>query len=96
LEDLNRYRAPAQLLKALAHPVRLCIVHGLLREGTCNVNHIKECLNLPQSTVSQQLAVLRAAGIVAGERRGTEVCYCLVDKRAAALVADLMGDGRRG
>jgi hypothetical protein len=33
---------------------------------------------------------------VAGERRGTEVCYCLVDKRAAALVADLMGDGRRG
>ncbi len=90
LEDLKRYRERADLLKALAHPVRLCIVSGLLREEGCNVNKIKDCLRLPQSTVSQQLAILRAAGIVAGERHGTRVFYRVVDERVRKLVALLM------
>lgn len=87
LEDLKQYRERADLLKALAHPVRLCIVSGLLREEGCNVNKIKDCLRLPQSTVSQQLAILRAAGIVAGERHGTGVFYRVVDDRVRRLVA---------
>ncbi|MDA8096938.1 MAG: ArsR family transcriptional regulator [Desulforudis sp.] len=92
MENLREFREQADLLKALAHPTRLCIVNGLLREEGCNVNRIKECLNLPQSTVSQQLAILRAAGIVEGERHGVEVCYRVVDDRAKRLVRTLMGD----
>lgn len=65
----------SEILKALAHPVRLCIVAGLLDKGKCNVNYMKECLGLPQSTVSQHLQKLRAAGIIAGERNGLEIFY---------------------
>lgn len=91
-EDIRRYRRDAELLKALAHPARLCILHGLLREDACRVGRIRECLGLPQSTVSQHLAVLRAHGIVDGEREGTAVCYRVVDQRAYRL-AQALWDG---
>ena len=91
MDDLKIFQGKADLLKALAHPTRLCIVNGLMREEGCNVNRIRECLSLPQSTVSQQLAILRAAGVVAGERHGTEVCYRVIDERAKAIVTVLMG-----
>lgn len=52
---------------------------GLL-DGGCNVTTIQECLNLPQSTVSQHLSKLKAAGIIKGERNGLEICYKVVDQ----------------
>ncbi|MDI6710173.1 MAG: metalloregulator ArsR/SmtB family transcription factor [Thermoanaerobacterales bacterium] len=90
-EDIRRYRRDADLLKALAHPARLCILHGLLREDACRVGRIRECLGLPQSTVSQHLAVLRAHGIVDGERQGTAVCYRVADRRVRRLAEALWG-----
>ncbi|NLG84750.1 MAG: winged helix-turn-helix transcriptional regulator [Firmicutes bacterium] len=69
------FREAAEVLKALAHPVRLCLVCGLVRCGGCAVREIQECLALPQATVSQQLAKLRAAGLVVARRRGKEVHY---------------------
>jgi ArsR family transcriptional regulator len=65
--NYNIYENEAELLKALAHPVRLCIVNGLLNKGTCNVSFMQNCLGMPQSTVSQHLQKLRVAGIVKGE-----------------------------
>lgn len=47
---------------------------------------MQECLDLPQSTVSQHLQKLRSAGIVATERNGLEVNYVLADSRAEQLV----------
>ncbi|NLJ77307.1 MAG: winged helix-turn-helix transcriptional regulator [Peptococcaceae bacterium] len=88
--DLALYREKADLLKALAHPTRLCIVHGLI-ENDCNVNGIIERLGMPQSTVSQQLAVLRNKGIIEGRRNGTVVCYSVVNKEARRFVNMLMG-----
>ena len=64
----------AQAFKALGHPMRLQLVAGLM-EQECNVKHMTECLGVAQATVSQQLAVLRAAGVVTHERRGNQVCY---------------------
>ena len=90
--DQKQLAESAELLKALAHPVRLCIVQGLLACGGCNVTHIRQCLSLPQSTVSQQLARLRRAGIVVGERRGLEVCYRVTNDVAAAVVRTLTKD----
>ena len=83
---LEDYQEMAELLKVLAHPVRLCIVHGLWHHGACNVSHMQECLDTPQSTISQHLQKLRAAGIIAGERRGTEVVYRVVDERVKAML----------
>lgn len=65
----------AEILKALGHPIRLCIVKGLIEQGENNVSYIQDCLDVPQSTLSQHLAKLKAAGIIDNERKGTEVYY---------------------
>jgi len=64
----------ALAFKALGHPMRLQLVTGLLSRE-CNVKRMTECLGVAQATVSQQLAVLRAAGVVKHERKGNQVCY---------------------
>ena len=64
----------AKVFKALGHPVRTRIVFDLL-ERECNVKHMTERLHVPQAGVSQQLAVLRAAGVVEYTRKGNQVCY---------------------
>jgi DNA-binding transcriptional ArsR family regulator len=92
MKYLEVYKKKAELLKALAHPTRLCIVHGLI-ENECNVNKIIECMQMPQSTVSQQLAILRNKGIIEGRRSGTEVCYSVVNDQVKELVASLMSNG---
>jgi DNA-binding transcriptional ArsR family regulator len=86
--DLKRYEEKAEKLKALAHPHRLCIVKGLI-DNKCNVTKIQECMELPQSTISQHLAKLKAAGIIIGERNGLEICYSVVDGEIAAMVREL-------
>jgi predicted transcriptional regulator len=78
VEDVEKYEKIADKLKALAHPHRLCIVKGLI-ENQCNVAKIQDCLAAPQSTVSQHLAKLKAAGIIAGKRNGLEICYSVID-----------------
>ncbi|MGE5560681.1 MAG: ArsR/SmtB family transcription factor [Chloroflexota bacterium] len=73
--DAEALTLAAETLKAMAHPVRLCILRGLMQQGACNVTKMQSCLGMPQSTVSQHLAKLRTAGLIAGERQGTEVIY---------------------
>lgn len=81
--------ARAELLKAIAHPVRLCILRGLAKTAECNVSHMQECLGLPQSTVSQHLARLRLAGLIGARRQGVEVYYSVVDPYAARVIEAL-------
>ncbi len=90
IDNMPKFEEIAELLKVIAHPVRLCIVNGLLEKGTCNVSFIQNCLNTPQSTISQHLQRLRSAGIVEGKRDGTEIYYSIADKRIANLVKDLL------
>jgi predicted transcriptional regulator len=73
--DFQQYTEIADLLKALAHPVRICIIRGLMSKGSCNVSYMQDCLSLPQSTVSQHLQKLKALGIIEGERNGLEINY---------------------
>jgi DNA-binding transcriptional ArsR family regulator len=87
--DLELLGQKAELLKAIAHPIRLCIIRGLLREGECNVNNIQACLDIPQSTLSQHLAKLRSAGIVKGRRHGTEIFYQVANQEIARVVLAL-------
>ncbi|MCX7748324.1 MAG: metalloregulator ArsR/SmtB family transcription factor [Clostridia bacterium] len=89
--DLKMYDEMAEKLKALAHPHRLCIVKGLIHNA-CNVTKIQECLELPQSTVSQHLSKLKAAGIIDGDRKGLEICYRVVDQDAVRIVEALFKD----
>lgn len=90
--DVKIYTERAELLKALAHPVRLCIVRGLIENGGCNVSHMQSCLGAPQSTISQHLQKLRAAGIISGIRNGLEINYQVCDQRVVQLVHILISE----
>lgn len=76
--------------KALGHPVRLQIVIGLV-SNECNVTKICKFLNLPQATISRHLQVLKASGIVKGERNGSEVCYHVIDKKIKRIISVIAG-----
>jgi ArsR family transcriptional regulator len=68
----------ADVLRTLAHPRRLDILHRLA-DGPREVGRLADELGLSQPNVSQHLAVLRAAGVVEAERDGREVRYRLAD-----------------
>jgi len=80
----------AEFFKALAHPIRIRILE-ILRAHDRSVQELQALLDLDQSTVSQQLAVLRAKNIVTARKEGTTVRYAIRD----ALVADLLDVARR-
>lgn len=88
----------AELLKAMAHPVRLCLVVGLVRNGGCIVREMQHCLSVPQATISQHLARLRAVGVVSTSRAGTQVRYevssALARKVAEAVLAAAGGSAK--
>jgi DNA-binding transcriptional ArsR family regulator len=81
------FQVEADLLKAMGHPIRLCILKGLSGVEACNVSHMQACLSVPQSTLSQHLGVLRNAGIVSGERNGPEVNYRIKDDRVCRILS---------
>lgn len=91
LMDSNneKFNEMAEIMKVLAHPVRLCIVKGLLENGGCNVSHMQNCLDAPQSTISQHLQKLRAAGIVEGRRKGLEINYKVCSSKAESIIKAL-------
>ncbi|SDE63984.1 transcriptional regulator, ArsR family [Desulfuromonas thiophila] len=82
------YAREAEILKVLGHPIRLKIVAGLISQ-TCNVKKIWECLQLPQATVSQHLALLKNKGIIEGRRDGVEVFYHVISDEARRVVLAL-------
>ena len=67
----------AVLAKALAHPARLGIIEMLHEKQGCIGCDIVDRIGLAQSTVSEHLRILKAAGIVTGEIEGPRVCYAL-------------------
>lgn len=79
--------AAGDLLRALAAPVRIAIVLQLRSSPRC-VHELVDALGVTQPLISQHLRVLKAAGVVRGDRRGREVVYRLVDDHLAHIVAD--------
>ncbi len=78
----------AMLLKTLAHPVRLMLA-CTLAEGEFSVGALEERLDIHQPTLSQQLGVLREAGVVETRRDGKQIFYRLTEKKAAQLIEAL-------
>jgi ArsR family transcriptional regulator len=79
----------SEILKAIGHPIRLCIVKGLLDQGENNVTYMQGCLDVPQSTLSQHLGKLKSVGIIECERKGTEVYYKLTNKDVIKIIKAL-------
>ncbi len=72
------YTVQAEVLKTLAHPRRLEIIH-LLSDGPREVTRLAEEMGISQPNVSQHLALMRSAGVVEAERDGRGVRYRLTD-----------------
>jgi ArsR family transcriptional regulator len=78
-------------LRALAHPVRWGILQRLAAEpGICACD-FTEFFDVSQPTISAHLKVLREAGLVTTQRKGTTICYTLVAERLGALAGQLAG-----
>lgn len=65
----------SELMRALAHPLRLKILEFIDRQGAINVNKIYNTLNIEQSITSQHLKILKMAGVVHAEKNGKFVTY---------------------
>ena len=82
-KEKARYEAQAKIIKAIAHPTRLFIVDELKRQERC-VYELTEMIGADMSTVSKHLSVLKGAGIVMDDKRGTQIYYrlkvpCILD-----------------
>ncbi|MEV0427226.1 ArsR/SmtB family transcription factor [Micromonospora sp. NPDC049836] len=84
------YQAKAELFRTLGHPVRIRALE-LLQDGPKPVRDLLAAIDVEPSNLSQQLAVLRRAGMVTSYREGPLVMYAL----STPDVADLLAAGRR-
>lgn len=73
----DRLQSAAEILRALAHPLRMKILEFIDQNGTINVNKIYNTLNLEQSITSQHLRILRMAGLVITQREGKFIHYSI-------------------
>lgn len=71
------YQRRAEILKAMAHPSRLMIIDALAQGERC-VCELQELVGSSMPTVSRHLSLMRAAGIVAGRRKGSQIFYRLL------------------
>ena len=83
-------QAKAELFRTLGHPVRIRVLE-LLQEGPRPVRDLLDAIEVESSNLSQQLAVLRRAGLVVSSREGASVLYTL----STPDVGDLMRAARR-
>jgi ArsR family transcriptional regulator len=85
-EHPRRTSSLAELLRVMAHPVRLMILEELSHGMKC-VNDMRDLLKLPQPNVSQHLALLKKRGLILSHKDGSSRCYHLAQP---GLVKDLL------
>jgi len=73
----EKLKISAEILRALAHPLRMQILEFIDNNKTINVNKIYNTLKLEQSITSQHLRILRIAGIVSTKREGKFIHYSI-------------------
>lgn len=84
------YEIKADLFKALAHPARIRALE-VLSEGERSVSELQPEVGIEASHLSQQLGVLRRAGLVTTRKEGASVIYAIGDRE----LRDLLGVARR-
>jgi DNA-binding transcriptional ArsR family regulator len=80
------YEVKAQLFKTLGHPARIRILE-VLSDGPRSVSALQPDVGIESSHLSQQLAVLRRAGVVDSDRDGSSVIYTIADPQILDLLA---------
>lgn len=86
------FNESAEILKALAHPQRLCIIKSLCEKESLNVGDMQHCLGEAQATVSQHLTRLKAQNLIVGKREGNNIYYSIYDDRIRSLIKAIVGE----
>lgn len=89
--DHENLQASSEILRALAHPLRMQILEFIDKHKTINVNKIYNTLKLEQSITSQHLRILRLAGIVETRREGKFIHYSINYSKIAHVVKSING-----
>ena len=84
--NIEKFNDSAELLKVVAHPVRLALVKFMIDNGPLNVTSLYEEFKMPQSTVSQHLSKLKSVKVISGTRKGLEIYYEVKDKRVETIL----------
>ncbi|MGH2463438.1 MAG: ArsR/SmtB family transcription factor [Candidatus Limnocylindria bacterium] len=79
----------AVVARALADPKRLCVLEYLADGGERSVGDLSRCVGCHVPNMSQHLAIMRSAGIVASRREGSTVLYRIADRSVLDLVGAL-------
>ncbi|PEM16471.1 transcriptional regulator [Bacillus toyonensis] len=74
-----------ELLKVMAHPMRLKLISELSKHKTLNVTQMTDILNIPQSTVSQHLSKMKGK-VLKGNRQGLEIYYSIKNQKAEEIM----------
>jgi DNA-binding transcriptional ArsR family regulator len=84
------YEASSERFRLLGHPERLRILDVLRHEAEC-VCHLETILQKPQPYISQQLRIMRDAGLLQDEREGTNIFYRLIDEDVRNVLDLILG-----
>jgi len=90
--SVDKFSRAVEVLKALAHPLRLKIACGL-RSAPCTQTFMSHVLGVPQPTIAQHLKVLRTSGVIKSVRHGLEVVFSL-DDPDIMLILDTLCEGK--
>ena len=85
----------AKILKVLGNPLRLEILMAIYTKK-CKVAGLVDCLNEPQPIVSQQLAILRKAGIITGEKQKNVIIYKIIEPITEKMISQISLDCWKG
>lgn len=84
--ELAQLEQAANMLKAMAHPMRIAILSFLEDGKKLTVTEIHELLNIEQSTTSHHLGILKDKGVLASKREGKNTFYFLKHQRLSNIV----------
>ncbi len=76
----------SEMLKAMAHPMRIAIIRLLSQGKALTVSEIHEVLDIPQSCTSHHLSILKNKGIVIAKRKGKNILYCISNEKISTII----------
>jgi len=85
--ELSKLESASEMLKAIAHPIRIAIVGMLDEDKKMNVTEIHETLKVEQAVASHHLSILKNKGVLLSERLGKNCYYSLKHQRLSQIVA---------
>ncbi|NSW46250.1 MAG: helix-turn-helix transcriptional regulator [Bacteroidales bacterium] len=86
LLDIDALNEASEMLKAMAHPLRIAILRLLKAGKPLTVSEIHELLSIEQSAASHHLGILKTRGIVCAKRKGKNIYYTISHERISNVI----------